>query len=63
MKPRLPVPTLLPVEGLEWKGYKLRCGSSLGGMPLSNRVPELAAMDVLVAVGRLGSMGAAGREH
>ncbi|WP_433606344.1 LysR family transcriptional regulator [Prescottella agglutinans] len=32
-------------------------------MPLSNRVPELAALDVLVAVGRLGSMGAAGREH
>lgn len=32
-------------------------------MPLSNRVPELAALDVLVAVGRLGSMGAAGRDH
>ncbi|RVW04498.1 LysR family transcriptional regulator [Rhodococcus spongiicola] len=32
-------------------------------MPLSNRVPELAALEVLIAVGRLGSMGAAGREH
>ncbi|SDD84662.1 LysR family transcriptional regulator [Rhodococcus tukisamuensis] len=32
-------------------------------MPLSPRVPELAALDVLVSVARLGSMGAAGREH
>ncbi|WP_305092287.1 LysR family transcriptional regulator [Prescottella sp. R16] len=32
-------------------------------MPLSRRVPDLAALDVLVTVGRLGSMGAAGREH
>ncbi|MFF0815584.1 LysR family transcriptional regulator [Rhodococcus sp. NPDC003318] len=32
-------------------------------MPLSPRVPELGALDVLVSVARLGSMGAAGREH
>ncbi|MFD1812810.1 LysR family transcriptional regulator [Rhodococcus gannanensis] len=32
-------------------------------MPLSPRVPELAALDVLLSVARLGSMGAAGREH
>ncbi len=32
-------------------------------MPLSPRVPELTALDVLVSVARLGSMGAAGREH
>lgn len=32
-------------------------------MPLSDRIPELAALGVLVTVGRLGSMGAAGREH
>lgn len=32
-------------------------------MPLSPRVPELAALDVLLSVGRLGSMGAAGRDH
>lgn len=32
-------------------------------MPLSPRVPDLAALDVLVSVARLGSMGAAGREH
>ncbi|MER2207696.1 MAG: LysR family transcriptional regulator, partial [Rhodococcus sp. (in: high G+C Gram-positive bacteria)] len=32
-------------------------------MSLSPRVPELSALDVLLSVGRLGSMGAAGREH
>lgn len=32
-------------------------------MPLSPRVPELSALDVLLTVERLGSMGAAGREH
>ncbi|MFZ2176100.1 MAG: LysR family transcriptional regulator [Rhodococcus sp. (in: high G+C Gram-positive bacteria)] len=32
-------------------------------MPLSPRVPELNALDVLLSVERLGSMGAAGREH
>ncbi len=39
------------------------CGSNLGTMSLSPRVPELSALDVLLSVGRLGSMGAAGREH
>ena len=32
-------------------------------MPLSPRVPDLDALDVLLSVERLGSMGAAGREH
>ncbi|NLE80301.1 MAG: LysR family transcriptional regulator [Rhodococcus sp.] len=32
-------------------------------MPISPRVPELGALDVLLSVERLGSMGAAGREH
>lgn len=32
-------------------------------MPLSPRVPDLDAIDVLLSVERLGSMGAAGREH
>jgi DNA-binding transcriptional LysR family regulator len=32
-------------------------------VPLSPRVPELSALDVLLSVERLGSMGAAGREH
>lgn len=32
-------------------------------MTLSPRVPDLAALDVMVSVARLGSMSAAGREH
>lgn len=32
-------------------------------MALSPRVPDLAALDVMVSVARLGSMSAAGREH
>lgn len=32
-------------------------------VPLSPRVPDLDAIDVLLSVERLGSMGAAGREH
>ncbi|MDJ0394515.1 LysR family transcriptional regulator [Rhodococcus sp. G-MC3] len=32
-------------------------------MTLSPRVPDLAALDVIVSVARLGSMSAAGREH
>ncbi|MGB7364734.1 MAG: LysR family transcriptional regulator [Rhodococcus sp. (in: high G+C Gram-positive bacteria)] len=32
-------------------------------MVLSPRVPDLAALDVMVSVARLGSMSAAGREH
>ncbi|MGA9873246.1 MAG: LysR family transcriptional regulator [Rhodococcus sp. (in: high G+C Gram-positive bacteria)] len=32
-------------------------------MTLSPRVPDLAALDVVVSVARLGSMSAAGREH
>lgn len=32
-------------------------------MPLSPRVPELGALDVLLSVARLGSLGAAAREH
>ncbi|ABK69567.1 LysR family transcriptional regulator [Mycolicibacterium smegmatis] len=31
-------------------------------MPLSSRMPELAAFDVLLAIARTGSLGAAGRE-
>ncbi|MBY6682086.1 LysR family transcriptional regulator [Rhodococcus sp. BP-316] len=32
-------------------------------MPLSPRLPDLGALDVMVSVARLGSMTAAGREH
>jgi molybdate transport repressor ModE-like protein len=36
---------------------------SVAGMPLSPRVPELHALDMLLSVAQLGSLGAAAREH
>lgn len=36
---------------------------TLGAMPLSPRVPDLGAMDMLLSVARLGSLGKAAAEH